>query len=136
LSFLLDTNVVSEPRRRKPDAQVVAWLRRQDPDLLFISALTLGEISLGAEARSRRHPAAGRSLSTWLSTIRTGYGDRVLPVTGDIAETWGRLGARRPLPVIDGLLAATALVHRLTLVIRNTRDSDGPGIRLLDPWQD
>jgi len=136
LSFLLDTNVVSEPRRRKPDATVVAWLRGQDSDLLFVSALTLGEIALGAEARGRRDPVAGRSLSTWLTSIRTAYQDRVLPVTGDVAETWGRLSARRPLPVIDGLLAATALVHRLTLVTRNLRDFDGLGVRLLDPWRD
>lgn len=135
MSFLLDTNVVSEPRRRKPDPAVIVWLREQESDLLFVSALTLGEIALGAEARGRRDPAAGRSLSTWLGSIRTAYSDRVLPVTGDIAETWGRLGARRPLPVIDGLLAATALVHRLTLVTRNVRDFDGLGVQLLDPWQ-
>lgn len=135
MSFLLDTNVVSEPRRRKPDATVVAWLRDQDPDLLFISVLTLGEIALGAEARGRRDPVAGRSLSTWLMSIRTTYEDRVLPVTGDVAETWGRLGARRPLPVIDGLLAATALVNRLTLVTRNVRDFDALGVRLMDPWR-
>jgi hypothetical protein len=134
LSFLLDTNVVSEPRRRKPDAGVVAWLREQESDLLFVSALTLGEIALGAEGRGRRDPAVGRSLSTWLASIRTAYSDRVLPITGDIAETWGRLGARRPLPVVDGLLAATAIVHRLTLVTRNVRDFNGLDVRLLDPW--
>jgi len=135
LSFLLDINVVSEPRRRKPEATVVTWLREQDPDLLFVSALTLGEIALGAEARGRRDPAAGRSLSTWLASIRTTYEDRVLSVTGEVAETWGRLSARRPLPVVDGLLAATALVHRLTLVTRNVRDFDGLGVHLLDPWR-
>lgn len=135
MSLLLDTNVVSEPRRRKPDATVVAWLREQESDLLFVSALTLGEIALGAEARGRRDPTAGRSLSAWLASIRTTYEDRVLPITGEVAETWGRLGARRPLPVVDGLLAATALVHRLTLVTRNVRDFDGLGLRLLDPWR-
>jgi toxin FitB len=135
LSFLLDTNVVSEPRRRKPEATVVTWLRKQESDLLFVSALTLGEIALGAEARGRRDPAAGRSLSTWLAAIRTTYEDRVLPVTGEVAETWGRLSARRQLPVVDGLLAATALVHHLTLVTRNVRDFDGSGVRLFDPWQ-
>lgn len=135
MSFLLDTNVVSEPRRRKPDVTVVAWLREQESDLLFVSALTLGEIALGAEARGRRDSAAGRSLSAWLASIRTTYEDRVLPITGEVAETWGRLGARRPLPVVDGLLAATALVHRLTLVTRNVRDFDGLGMRLLDPWR-
>lgn len=134
MSFLLDTNVVSEPRRRKPEPNVVAWLRGQDSDALFISALTLGEIALGAEARARRDPAAGRSLAAWLASIRSGYSDRVLAVSGDIAETWGRLGAKRPLPIVDGLLAATAQVHRLTLVTRNVRDFKDLGVPLLDPW--
>lgn len=135
MSFLLDTNVVSEPRRRKPSANVISWLREQEPDQLFLSALTLGEIAQGAEARARRDAVAGRSLSMWLTSIRNRYSDRILPVTGDIAETWGRLGARRPLPVIDGLLAATALVHRLTLVTRNVRDFQGLDIPIFDPWQ-
>lgn len=135
MSFLLDTNVVSEPRRHKPSANVISWLREQEPDQLFLSALTLGEIAQGAEARARRDAVAGRSLSMWLTSIRNRYSDRILPVTGDIAETWGRLGARRPLPVIDGLLAATALVHRLTLVTRNVRDFQGLDIPIFDPWQ-
>lgn len=135
MTYLLDTNVVSEPRRRKPEARVVAWLREQNPDRLFISVLTVGEIAQGAEARGRRDPVAGRSLSAWLASIRAGYGDHVLGITDDIAETWGRLGTRRPLPVVDGLLAATALVHRLELVTRNVRDFHGLGVRLLDPWR-
>ena len=134
MSFLLDTNVVSEPRRRRPEENVVAWLRGQDPDLLFVSVLTLGEIAQGAETRGRRDPVAGRSLTAWLDAIRSGYADRIVGVTAEVAETWGRLGARRPLPVIDSLLAATALVHRLTLVTRNVRDFDGLGVRLLNPW--
>lgn len=73
-------------------------------------------------------------MSAWLSSIRIRYADRVLSVTGDIAETWGRLAAGRPLPVVEGLLAATALVHRLTFVTRNVRDFEGVGVRLLDPW--
>ena len=134
MSFLLDTNVVSEPRRPKPDANVITWLRSQQPDQLFLSALTLGEIAQGAEIRRRRDAVAGQGLSAWLSSIRTGYADRILPITGDIAETWGRLGARRPLPVVDGLLAATVVVHGLTLVTRNLRDLHGLDIPLLDPW--
>jgi predicted nucleic acid-binding protein len=136
LTFLLDTNVLSEPGRRKPHVAVVDWLRHQDPEQLFVSVLTLGEIAFGVEARARRDPAAGRRFAAWLGTLRTNYGDRALPVTGEIAETWGRLRARRPLPVIDGLLAATALAHRLTLVTRNVRDFDGLGVRLLNPWLD
>jgi predicted nucleic acid-binding protein len=135
LSLLLDTNVVSEPRRRQPDPAVLAWLRRQHPDELFLSVLTLGEIAKGAESRTRRDPVAGRSLTNWLLTLRTGYADRLLPVTSEIAETWGRLAARRSLPVIDGLVAATAMIHRFTLVTRNIRDFDGLGVPLLDPWE-
>ena len=134
MTFLLDTNVLSEPGRRKPDAAVVNWLRQHDPEQLFVSVLTLGEIAFGAEARARRDPAAGRRLAAWLGMLRANYADRVLPVTGEIAESWGRLRARRPLPVIDGLLAATALVHRFTVVTRNVRDFEGLGVRLLDPW--
>jgi len=135
LSFLLETNVLSEPRRHRPDRRVLTWLREQDPVQVFLSVLTLGEIASGAERRARRDPAAARSLSAWLSTARMDYADRLLPVTADIAETWGRLSGRRPVPVIDGLLAATALVHRLTLVTRNVRDFEGLGVPLLDPWQ-
>ena len=136
MTFLLDTNVLSEPGRRQPHATVVDWLRQQDPEQLFVSVLTLGEIAFGTEARARRDPLAGRRFIEWLGMLRTNYGERVLPVTGEIAESWGRLRARRPLPVIDGLLAATALVHRLTLVTRNVRDFEGLGVRLLDPWLD
>jgi predicted nucleic acid-binding protein len=134
LSLLLGTNVVSEPRRPKPEPRVIAWLRQQDESLLFISALTLGEIAQGAEIRARRDSVAARGLNAWLAEMRTEYSDRVLSITGDIAETWGRLSGRRPLPVIDGLLAATALVHQFTLVTRNVRDFADLGVRLLDPW--
>ncbi len=136
MTFLLDTNVLSEPGRRKPHAAVVDWLRQQDPEQLFVSVLTLGELAFGAEARARRDPVAGRRFTAWLGMLRANYDERVLPVTGEIAESWGRLRARRPLPVIDGLLAATASVHRLTLVTRNVRDFDDLGVRLLDPWLD
>lgn len=135
MSFLLDTDVLSEPRRPRPDRRVVTWLREQDPVQVFLSVLTLGEIATGAERRARRDPVAARSLSAWLSAARMDYADRLLPVTADIAETWGRLAGRRPVSVIDGLLAATALVHRLTLATRNVRDFEGLGVPLLDPWQ-
>jgi predicted nucleic acid-binding protein len=134
LTFLLDTNVISEPRRRTPDAKVMAWLREQDSERFFISVLTVGEIAAGTESLARRDLVASRSLSRWFAGIRREYGDRVLPVTESVAEIWGRLRGRRPLPVVDGLLAATALGHDLILVTRNERDFDGLDVQLLNPW--
>ena len=134
MSYLLDTNVVSELRRRQPDGAVLAWLRRADPAALHLSVLTLGEIVKGAESLARRDPAAGRALHHWLDGLRHHYADRLLGIDGAVAETWGRLSALRPLPVIDGLLAATALVHGLTLVTRNLRDVAGTGAAVVDPW--
>jgi predicted nucleic acid-binding protein len=134
LTFLLDTNVVSEPRRRRAEGAVVGWLRDQDSEALFISVLTIGEITAGVEMLARRDPVAGGTLRNWFAGIRSGYRERVLPVTEPIVEVWGRLQARRTLPVIDGLLAATALVHALTLVTRNHRDFANLGVPLLNPW--
>jgi predicted nucleic acid-binding protein len=134
LTFLLDTNVLSEGARPRPDGRVTTWLREQKPDELFISVLTLGEIAFGAVARTRRDPIAGRRLSSWLASVRTSYGERTLDVTGEIAETWGNLRVRRPLPAVDGLLAATAMVHGLTIVTRNERDFADLSVPLLNPW--
>jgi predicted nucleic acid-binding protein len=130
----LDTNVVSEPRRRKAEGAVVAWLSEQDSEALFISVLTIGEITAGANSLARRDPVAGGSLRSWFAGVRSSYGDRVLPVTELITEAWGRLHARRPLPIIDGLLAATALVHDLPIVTCNERDFADLDVPLLNPW--
>jgi toxin FitB len=132
VSFLLDTNVISEVRRRRPEAAVVAWLKRADPEALFISVLTFGEIAKGAAAVRDRAQAA--IYLEWLSLVRTHYADRTIAVDADIAEGWGRLAAARPLPVVDGLLAATALVRGLTLVTRNERDIIPTGAAVLNPW--
>lgn len=134
MTFLLDTNVVSEGARPRPDERVIEWLREQRPDHLFISVLTLGEIAFGAASRARRDPMAGRRLTVWLASVRTRYDERTLGVTGEIAEVWGNLRVRRPLPAVDGLLAATALAHGLTVVTRNERDFADLGVPLLNPW--
>ncbi len=134
MTFLLDTNVLSEGARPRPDGRVTAWLRERRPDKLFISVLTLGEIAFGAASRTRRDPTAGRRLSAWLASVRTGYGERTLGITSEIAETWGNLRVRRPLPAVDGLLTTTALVHGLTVVTRNERDFADLGVPLLNPW--
>jgi predicted nucleic acid-binding protein len=134
VSFLLDTNVVSETRRKAPDPKVVAWVSQADPSELFISAMTLGEIAKGVALRAKQSQAQAAGLEQWLAETRTDYANRIIAIDADIAEAWGRLDAKRNLPVIDGLLAATALVRGMTLVTRNVRDVADAGITLLNPW--
>ena len=134
MSFLLDTNVVSETRRKAPAPKVVAWVSQADPSDLFISAMTLGEIAKGVALGAKQSPAQAAGLEQWLAETRTEYANRIVAIDADIAEAWGRLDAKRSLPVVDGLLAATALVRGMTLVTRNVRDVAGAGITLLNPW--
>jgi hypothetical protein len=136
VKYLLDTNVVSEIRRKSPDRNVASWIEAASPGSLAISVLTLGEIAKGAQNLSRRDPTAGKSLFAWLETIRSDFADRVLKIDSDVSMEWGRLCAHRQLPVIDGLLAATALVRGLTLVTRNIAGFTGTGVLLHNPWQD
>ncbi len=135
MSFLLDTNVLSEARRKRASPQVTSWFQRVDPTSLHISVLTLGEIAKGAARYAKRDVAQAAVLAQWLDATRRDYADRIIPIDIEIAETWGRLDALRPLPVIDGLLAATALVRDMTLVTRNLRDIADTGVTVLDPWE-
>ncbi len=134
MGFLLDTNVVSELRRRRPDANVLRWLDAVDGSRLHLSVLVLGELEQGIERLRPRDPESADALAAWLSDLRHRFGERVIPVDDAVASAWGRLNARRPLPVVDGLLAATATVHDLTLVTRNVRDVADAGVRVLDPF--
>lgn len=134
MNYLLDTNVVSELRRKSPDANVLAWFRRADPAALYLSVLTLGEITKGAENLARRDAAAAAALRRWLNGLCKYYAERLIPVDAAIAEEWGRLSSARPLPVIDALLAATARARDMTLVTRNVRDVKGTGVPVIDPW--
>jgi predicted nucleic acid-binding protein len=135
LSYLLDTNVISELVRADPDPRVLQWFADVPDDTLFLSVLTLGEIRQGVEAL----PAGVRRerLRTWLETeIPAWFGRRLLPIDGCVADRWGRLNASsvRTLPAIDSLLAATALHHDLRIVTRNTGDFAGTGAELVNPW--
>jgi len=134
VSFLLDTNIISELRRKRPDARVVSWLRRAEPATLSISVLSLGEIAKGAAQCAMRDRAQAELLYRWLAAVRTNYADRTIAVDADITEAWGRLAAKRSMPVIDGLLAATALLRGLTLVTRNIHDFADTGISVFNPW--
>jgi predicted nucleic acid-binding protein len=137
--FLLDTNVLSEIVRPKPHPGVVGWVDATDESLLYISVLTLGEIRKGVTLL----PAGRRraSLESWLDhDLVVRFSGRILTVDAAVADRWGWLSGsgaakRSPLPVIDGLLAATALHHNLTLVTRDSGHSAITGVDVFDPWQ-
>jgi hypothetical protein len=135
LSYLIDTNVLSELKRKTPDPSVVAWFSDRPSMSLYISVLTLGEVRKGIEGATdvkRR-----LTLTDWLETELTlFFNGRILSFDTAVADRWGRLVAQagRPLPVIDSLLAATALEHDLVLVTRNTKDFQSLPVRLFNPW--
>ena len=134
-AYLLDTNVVSETRKIRAEPGVMAFVRAADATRLFISVLTMGELRKGVAARRRTDPVAAERLGNWVDGIETMFADRILPVDATVARIWGELSARRNLPVIDTLIAATAIASGLTLVTRNTRDVATTGVPLVDPWQ-
>jgi toxin FitB len=133
--YLLDTNVISETRKTRADAGVLAFITAADAVGLFLSVLSLGELRKGVAARRRADSAVADRLGMWVDGIETTFAERVLPVDMSVARVWGELSAGRSLPVIDTLIAATAMVHDLTLVTRNTRDVELTGVPLIDPWQ-
>ena len=135
MNYLVDTNVLSELRRPQPEPGVAAWFSRHERRALYLSVLTLGEIRKGIA----KLPAGPRqdALDNWLiQDLAVYFSGRILALDASIADEWGRLCARvaRPLPAIDGLLAATALRHGLGLVTRNTRDFEDLGLNLVNPW--
>lgn len=137
MSYLIDTNVLSELRRSAADAQVVAWMQARPRQSLYLSVLSLGAIRKGIE--SVADPAFRQTLTDWLEVdVPNYFVGRLLPVDAPVADRWGRVQAAtgRCLPVIDALLAATALHHGLTLVTRNVKDFEGLGVELVNPWSD
>ena len=138
--YLLDTNIPSETLRPSPDAKVAAWLESHPKNSQFLSVVTLGELRRGITLLA---PGARRTqLERFIElTVPLWFADRVLPVTQAIAERWGildgqRQAAGRPLSVPDGMIAATALEHRLTVATRNTKDFEGLGLTVINPWLD
>ncbi len=130
--ILLDTVVLSELRKRRPNASVLAWLRQQSDDTLFVSVVSIGEIERGIA----KAPDAdfAQPLSGWLETLLRQYGDRVLPVTPAIARRWGRLSAELGHDGADLLIAATASAHRLTVATCNLRHFAPAGVQVVDPF--
>ena len=135
MSFLIDTNVISELRKgARADAKVRDWFQSVGDGELYLSVLVIGELRQGVEGLRRRDPPAAAKLDRWLHELVQRHADRTLPVDAAIADRWGRLNVPDLAPTIDGMLAATALVHSLTLVTRNTRDVRRTGVRYLDPF--
>jgi hypothetical protein len=135
LSYLLDTNVISELRKgKRSDPRVAAWFATIGDDEVFLSVLTVGELRQGIERIRRRDIKRAADLNRWLRTTVETYQDRILAIDRAIAEEWGRMNVPDPLPVIDGLLAATAKVHGLTLATRNTKDIAHTGVTFLNPF--
>jgi predicted nucleic acid-binding protein len=135
LRFLIDTNVASEFARPRPHPNVVAWKNSVPGDAQYLSVLTFGELTRGITQLARRDGPRSAALQRWLIGLREAYADRIIGVDREIAERWGRLDAGRSLPVIDSLLAATALVHGMTIVTRNVRDVAETGALTLNPWE-
>jgi predicted nucleic acid-binding protein len=136
VTYLLDTNIISEVRKgERCDTQVSAWYASIKDEDLFLSTLVLGEIRRGVELARPRDAGKALALERWLRAVESAFGDRVLGIDKTIADQWGRMSSIRPIPVIDGLLAATALVKGLTLVTRNDRDVAGLGAGVLNPFR-
>jgi predicted nucleic acid-binding protein len=136
LQYLLDTNVLSETRKKQADERVMAFLSAVEPSALYISVLTLGELRKGVTHKGRFDPEAAKRLEFWVEGLEEGFADRILGIDLATARLWGELSGQRPRPVIDTLLAATAVVHDLTLVTRNSSDVEDIALKVLDPWLD
>jgi len=133
--WLVDSNVLSELRKGpRANPGVRAWFGAVSEADLLTSMLVIGEIRRGIESIRGRDPVAAMALDQWLARLTETFGDRLLPVDARVAEAWGRLNVPDPLPTVDGLLAATAIVHDLTLVTRYARDVSRCGVRLVNPF--
>jgi predicted nucleic acid-binding protein len=133
--FLLDTNVISELRKReRAHPNVARWAGRTPGSDIATSVVVLAEIRRGIELKRRMDAPQAQALDRWFERMRSGLGERVLPIDEPVADAWARLGVPDPLPLIDGLLAATAMVHGLTLVTRNIGQVARTGVALLDPF--
>ena len=139
MSFLLDTNVVSESEQKMPEAKVLRWIGDQTPTALFLSAITIGEIRKGME----RLPSGAKRahIQNWIADVRSRFSGRILPLTEDTLSIWGKMYAEMEKrgvvrPAFDSLLEATALEHDLILVTRNVRNFQQSSVTILNPWED
>ncbi|MFN3200457.1 MAG: type II toxin-antitoxin system VapC family toxin [Bradymonadia bacterium] len=135
MSYLIDTNVISELRKgERADQNVVRWYATVLDDEIYLSVMVLGELRRGIESIRRRDPRTAVVLDNWLNLISTQYESRILHITPSVVDVWGQLNVPDRLPVIDGLIAATAHTHHLIVVTRNTKDIARAGVRVLNPF--
>lgn len=135
MTYLIDTNIISEVRKGpRCDPNVAAWYAAIEDADLYLSPLVLGEVRKGIESARTRDPLKAAALERWLGEVERAFEGRILGIDTPVADQWGRMSAIRSVPVVDGLLAATALVHGLTLVTRNDRDVAGLGAEVLNPF--
>lgn len=135
MKFLLDTNIISELRKKtRANPGVTEWFNDQDEESLYLSSLVLGEVRMGIERLRLRDPQAAGLLDIWISKITHQFDSKILCIDEAVSEIWGRINVPDPLPPIDGLLAATAIAHDMTLVTRNVQDMERSGVRLLNPF--
>jgi toxin FitB len=136
LNFLIDTNVISEIRKGgRCDRNVAAWYASIEEADLYLSVLVTGEIRRGIERARRRDARRAEVFERWLAELHVAFGDRIFPIDRAVADEWGRLSAVRTVPAVDGLLAATAKVHGMTLATRNEADVSGLGATVLNPFE-
>ena len=136
MTFLIDTNIISEVRKGpRCDANVAAWYAALDDADLYLSVLVTGEIRKGIERARPRDPAKAEALENWLADVIAAFGERILAIDRAVTDEWGRMSALRSIPVIDGLLAATAKANRMTLTTRNDADAAGLGAKVLNPFK-
>jgi predicted nucleic acid-binding protein len=136
VEYLLDTNVLSETRRKNADERVMAFLAGAEPLALYISVLTLGELRKGVALKRRTDPDSAKRLAGWVDGLEFSFADRILGIDAATARLWGDWSAERPRPVVDTLLAASATAHDLTLVTRKTSDVQDLPVKVLDPWNE
>ena len=134
MTYLLDTSVLSELGKSRPNPGVRSWFADVEDDSLHLSVLVLGEIRHGVERLRTRDPAQASALERWLETLEAQFRGRTFDVDAPIAHAWGRINATDLVPVVDGLMAATALVHGLVVVTRDTDPFERVGVPWVDPW--
>ena len=136
MSFVLDTNVVSELKRgTRADPNVVAWRARYAQEDLFLSVITTGEIRKGIEESHRKDVGKAANFEHWLGFLEEEFENRILSVTPDISDLWGRLVARSNISPLDGIIAATAAHFGYTVATRNERDFQKTGVDFINPFR-